>query len=64
MYTNKGVSANHSVHGASKKSLFGVDSLVALIHHNPFDQKSQILVKDIPMEIKKTPLRSTIKVEA
>ena len=53
-YTNKGGSANHSVHGALKKSLFRVDSLVALIHHNPTDQKSLILVKDIPREIKNT----------
>ena len=53
-YTNKGVSTNHSVHGALKKSLFRVDSLVALIHHNPIDKKSLILVKDIPREIKNT----------
>ena len=53
-YTNKGGSANHSVHGALKKSLFRVDSLVALIHHNPIDQKSVILLKDIPREIKNT----------
>ena len=43
MYTNKGVSGSHSVHGALKKSLFRVDSLVALIHDNPIDQKSLIL---------------------
>lgn len=54
VYTNKGVSANHLVHGALKKSLFRVDSLVALIHHNPIDQKSLILVKDIPRKIKNT----------
>ena len=54
MYTNKGVSTNHSVHGALKKSLFRVDSLVALIHHNPIDKKSLILVKDIPRESKNT----------
>ena len=52
MYKNKGVSAKHSVHGALKKSLFRVDLLVASIHHNPIDQKSLILVKDIPREIK------------
>ena len=49
MHTNKGVSTNHSVHGTLKKSLFGADSLVALIHHNPI-----VLVKDIPREIKNT----------
>ena len=37
-----------------KVSLFRVDSLVALIHHNSTDQKSLILVKDIPREIKNT----------
>ena len=48
------MSANHSVHGALKKSLFRVDLSVALIHHNQIDQKSLILVKDIPREIKNT----------
>ena len=47
-----GWSASHSVHGALKESLFRVDSSVFLIHHNPIDQKSLILVKGIPREIK------------
>ena len=54
MCTQTRVSANHSVHSAMKKSLFRVDLLVALIHHNPIDQKSVIPLKDIPREIKDT----------